>query len=261
MKKKLIIAGNWKMNKTPKEAVNFLEKFLINVEASKCKTVLFVPFVDIEACARLIEKSNINIKIGAQNFYWEDSGAYTGEISIPMLESIGTQTLLVGHSERRINFGETEQEINKKVKRAINSNLDLTLCVGETLEQRDSDKGQESVLFQLKNALENVPKSLIHKVCIAYEPVWAIGTGKTATPYESNKMCRFIRMCIEKMYGSEVGLYLDVLYGGSVNEKNCKSFFEMSDINGILVGGTSLREDCFGEIVKVADNLMAERSE
>ncbi len=261
MKKKIIIAGNWKMNKTPKEAVDFLEKFLINVKDSKCKVILFAPFVDIEKCTDLIRKSNIDIKIGAQNFYWEDSGAYTGEISVPMLETIGVQTLLVGHSERRMHFMETDKDINKKVKRAVKSNSDLILCVGETLEQKNSEKGQESVMFQLKSALEDIPKSLIHKIHIAYEPAWAIGTGKTATPYESDKMCRFIRMCIEKMYGSEIGLYLNILYGGSVSEENCKNFLEMSDINGLLIGGASLQEKCFSSIVRTADSVIKGRTE
>lgn len=243
------------MNKTPKEAEKFFNEFLSKQSGVKSKIIFFVPFLDIEICAKLTCKLK-NISIGAQNFYWEDLGAYTGEISIPMLKSIGATSLLVGHSERRTCFKESDLEINKKIKKAVNYNINIVFCVGETAAQRNAKEEKESVMMQIKKGLEGVPKSLIHKILIAYEPVWAIGTGKTATPEDANKMCRFIRMCIEKMYGSEMGIELKILYGGSIDEKNCREILKMSDINGALVGGKSLDPDAFSLIIKTANNMV-----
>lgn len=253
---KFIIAGNWKMNKTPEEAKNFLEEFLFNVKSSECKIILFVPFIDIEKSVNLIKESNINVIIGAQNFYWRDSGAYTGEISIPMLKAIGTKILLVGHSERRINFKETDKEINEKIKKATKSDMNVILCVGETLNQRKSGKEKEVIMLQLEKALKNVRKELISQISIAYEPIWAIGTGETAVPEDANKMCKFIKMCIEKMYNGDKKSNLKVLYGGSVDKENFKEFFKMPYIDGVLTGGASLSADSFSHMVKVADTIV-----
>lgn len=255
-KEEFIIAGNWKMNKTMLETKKFIDLFIPMVKDSRCKIILFIPNLYLKESVKLLDKTNI--KVGAQNFHWESFGAYTGEISIEMLNDIGVYHALVGHSERRVYFGETDEEINKKVKKAILKNIDVTLCVGESLEQRELGNEKEVIMHQLKNALNGISKESLSKINIAYEPIWAIGTGKTATPDQANQMCRFIRMCIQGMYDAESGINLKVLYGGSVNIDNCKDIIIMSDINGVLVGGASLDADKFSYIIKTSDKILIE---
>lgn len=259
IQKKFIVAGNWKMNKTIEESNAFMSKFASYVQQYKSEIILLVPYTNIESCISI--SSRLNIKIGAQNFHWDDFGAFTGEISVPMLSKMGVKSLLVGHSERRRYFGETDEIINRKIKKAVSSDINVILCVGETSEQRECNKEKKSVMLQIKRALSGVSKTNIAQIYIAYEPIWAIGTGKVATPQQANQMCRFIRMCIENMYGTEEGMNFKILYGGSVTEENCREIFLMTDIDGVLVGGASLDPDKFESIIKIADSISNEGSD
>lgn len=251
--KKAIIAGNWKMNKTNKEALQFIATFIQGVKNLQSEVILFIPYVSLKDSVDLSKRTNV--KIGAQNFHFESFGSYTGEISAEMLKDVGVNWSLVGHSERRLYCGETNEDINKKIKKAVSLNMKIILCVGEFLEQRESNKEKEAVMLQLKSALDGINKENLDNISIAYEPIWAIGTGKIASPDQVNKMCEFIRMCINSVYDAEVGINLKVLYGGSVNSKNCKDILTMKDIDGVLVGGASLKTYDFLCIAKEADKI------
>ena len=245
--RKKVIAGNWKMNKLPNETISFFEEFAPLVENTKNEVIICTPFTDLFYA--ILSAQNTNIKIGAQNMHWEESGAYTGEVSPQMLKSIGVEYVIIGHSERRQYFAETDETVNKKVKAAHNVGLKPIVCVGETLNQRELGNAKEVVTTQIKLGLKDLTKDQIVSTIIAYEPIWAIGTGKTATKEDANETIKWIREEIENMYGKENAEKVIIQYGGSVKSENAQELFEMSDIDGGLVGGASLKPNEFAKIV------------
>ena len=245
--RKKVIAGNWKMNMLPNEAIKFIQDLTPLVKDTQNEVILCVPYTDLFYA--LLNAQDTNIKIGAQNMHWEEKGAYTGEISAQMLKSIGVQYVIIGHSERRQYFAETDETVNKKVKSALEHELKPIICVGETLEQREAGKTQEIITTQTRLALEGLTTEQVKDIIIAYEPIWAIGTGKTATSEDANESIKAIRKEIEKIYGNEVANNVIIQYGGSVKSTNAKELFTTSDIDGGLVGGASLKPDEFAKIV------------
>ena len=245
--RKKVIAGNWKMNKLPNETITFFEELAPLVENTKNEVIICAPYTDLFYA--ILSAQNTNIKIGAQNMHWEEKGAYTGEVSPQMLKSIGVEYVIIGHSERRQYFAETDETVNKKVKAAHNVGLKPIVCVGETLSQRESGKAKEIVTNQIKSGLKDLTKNEIMSTIVAYEPIWAIGTGKTATKEDANETIKWIREELENIYGRENADKVIIQYGGSVKSENAKELFEMSDIDGGLVGGASLKPDEFAKIV------------
>ncbi len=243
-----IIAGNWKMNMLPNEAMSFINELEPYAKNAKCEIILCVPYTDL--FYSLLTAQNTNIKIGAQNMHWEEAGAYTGEIAPNMLKCINVEYVIIGHSERRQYFAETDETVNKKIKSALKHELNPILCVGETMKQRELGLEEEVIKQQIIGALEGITKEQAEKIVIAYEPIWAIGTGKVATKDDANNMIKLIRKEIESLYDKEVAKNVSILYGGSVNKNNSKELFETSDIDGALVGGASLKVDEFNEIIK-----------
>lgn len=242
-----IVAGNWKMNKTPAEAKALIETLKPLVGANEETDVVFcVPFIDIALAVEAVKGTNI--KIGAQNMYFEEKGAFTGEIAPNMLKDAGCEYVILGHSERRGYFGETNEIVNKKVLKAFEHDLKPIICVGETLEQREQGITEDLVRLQTKIALKDVPAEKAVDAVIAYEPIWAIGTGKTATNEQAQEVCGAIRKVLGEIYGTETADKIRVQYGGSVNAGNAKELFGMADIDGGLVGGASLKAD-FADIV------------
>lgn len=248
--RKAVIAGNWKMNKTPCEAKELLEAIKPLVQDAKCDVVACVPFVDLQAALEAAEGSNIGI--GAENCHWEASGAYTGEISAPMLKAMNVPYVIIGHSERRTYFGETDATVNKRVRAALDNGLTVILCVGEYLEQREQGITGEVVALQTKIALQGVTEDELKRVIIAYEPVWAIGTGKTATAEQANEVCALIRATVAGLYSWAAANALTIQYGGSMNAKNAAELLDQPDVDGGLIGGASLKPADFAEIVKAA---------
>ena len=244
--RKKIVAGNWKMNKTPSEAVKLAETLKQYVDTDKVDVVFCVPAIDIIPVGNVIKGTNI--ALGAENMYFEESGAYTGEISPAMLVDAGVKYVILGHSERRQYFAETDETVNKKVKKALEHGLTPIMCCGETLEQREQGITIDFVRMQIKCGLNGLTTDEAVKVVIAYEPIWAIGTGKTATSEEAEEVCCAIRGVIREMYGDEAAENIRIQYGGSVNGKNAAELFAMKDIDGGLVGGASLKEE-FKDIV------------
>ena len=242
-----VIAGNWKMNMLPNEAMAFIEGLAPLVKNSEAEVVLCVPYTDL--FYSLLTAQDTNIKIGAQNMHWEESGAYTGEVSGKMLKSIGVEYVIIGHSERRQYFNETDETVNKKIKSAFANELKPIVCVGETLEQRETGKAEEIVTNQTKIALEGLTEEQVENTIIAYEPIWAIGTGKTATAEDANNSIKAIRNEITKNYGQNIADKVIIQYGGSVKASNAKELFSTSDIDGGLVGGASLKVEEFANIV------------
>ena len=242
-----VIAGNWKMNMLPNEAIDFIQKIEPLVKDTKNEVILCVPYTDLFYC--LLNAQNTNIKIGAQNMHFEESGAFTGEISGKMLKSIGVEYVIIGHSERRQYFAETDETINKKVKAAFAYGLKPIVCVGETLNQRENGTAIEVITTQTRFALDGLSKEEVKETIIAYEPVWAIGTGKTATSEEANESIKKIREEISKIYGKDIAECVIIQYGGSVKASNAKELFTKSDIDGGLVGGASLKVEEFANIV------------
>ena len=245
--RKKVIAGNWKMNMLPDATIRFIDELTPLVKSTQSEVILCVPYTDLFYA--LLTAQNTNIKIGAQNMHWEESGAYTGEVSAQMLKSIGVEYVIIGHSERRQYFNETDETVNKKIKSAFNVGLKPIVCVGESLEERESGKAVEKVTNQVKLALEGLTENQVEDVIIAYEPIWAIGTGKTATSEDANNMIKQIRQEILKLYGQIVAERVIIQYGGSVKSSNSKELFSTSDIDGALVGGASLKSDEFAKIV------------
>ena len=241
-----IIAGNWKMNKTPSETVTFIKELKPLVETKEADVVFCVPAIDIIPALEAAKGSNI--MIGAENMHFEESGAYTGEIAPAMLTEMGVKYVVIGHSERREYFGETDATVNKKVKKALEHNLVPIMCCGETLEQREMGINIEIVRMQVKAGLYGLSADDVKKVVIAYEPIWAIGTGKTATSEQAQEVCCAIRQVVGEVYGKETAETVRIQYGGSVNGKNAAELFAMADIDGGLVGGASLKEE-FASIV------------
>ncbi len=245
--RKKVIAGNWKMNMLPNEAISFIEELTPLVKDTQNEVVLCVPYTDLFYA--LLTAQNTNIKIGAQNMHFEESGAYTGEVSGKMLKAINVEYVIIGHSERRQYFNETDETVNKKIKAAFQNELKPIVCVGETLEQREEGKTEEIITKQTELALEGLTEEQIQNTIIAYEPIWAIGTGKTATKEDANNSIQAIRNKIAQIYGQTVADRVIIQYGGSVKSTNAKELFEMSDIDGGLVGGASLKAEEFSKIV------------
>ena len=239
--RKMIIAGNWKMNKTPKEAAEFCKLMKDQAASDKAEVVFCVPFVDLYPV--LEELKGTGISVGAENMHFEDNGAFTGEVSAPMLKEMGVGYVVLGHSERRQYFAETDEMVNKKVKKALEAGIVPIMCCGETLEQREAGITIEWVRIQIKCGLAGVSAEDVKKVVVAYEPIWAIGTGKTATSEQAQEVCHAIRVVLAEMYGQAVADEVRIQYGGSVNAKNAAELFAMEDIDGGLVGGASLKEE------------------
>ena len=244
--RKKIIAGNWKMNKTPNEAIKLVNELKDKVNTTQADVVFCVPAIDIIPVVEALKGTNI--AVGAQNMYFEESGAYTGEISPAMLVEAGVKYVILGHSERRAYFAETDETVNKKVLKAIEHNLIPIICVGETLAQREQGITIDLVRMQTKIALKDVTAEQAKSVVIAYEPIWAIGTGKTATSQQAQEVCAAIRQAVAEVYSQAVADEVRVQYGGSVNGSNANELFGMADIDGGLVGGASLKVD-FEKIV------------
>ncbi|MCX7956561.1 MAG: triose-phosphate isomerase [Endomicrobia bacterium] len=247
MRKKLI-AANWKMYKTIKETKNYIENFLPLVKnVVDREIVICPPFVSLFIAGELLKNSNV--KLGAQNMYVEEKGAYTGEISPLMLKEIGCEYVILGHSERRKYFMETDEFINKKALIAFKYDLIPIVCVGETLEEREKNLTFQVLEHQVKNSLTNLTSDYAAKVVIAYEPVWAIGTGKNATPQQAQEAQNFIRQVYSSIYGREISEKVRVLYGGSIKPENFREIMQQPDVDGGLVGGASLEYESFSKIV------------
>ena len=245
--RKTIVAGNWKMNMTPSQAKTLIEELKPLVADSKNGCVICVPYTDLYVALEATKGSNI--EVGAENMYYEESGAYTGEIAPAMLEEMGVKYVIIGHSERRQYFAETDVTVNKKVIKAFEHNLIPIVCVGESLEQREQGITFELVAMQTKIALLGLSADQVKKTIIAYEPIWAIGTGKTATSDQAQEVCAKIRETVKEVFGAEAAEAVTIQYGGSVNAANSAELFAKEDIDGGLVGGASLKAKDFSVIV------------
>lgn len=248
--RKAIIAGNWKMNMTPTEAGLLLDAMIPAVKDAGCEVVLCVPFTDLYVA--VAKCSGTNIHIGAENCHYETSGAFTGEVSAPMLADLGVEYVVLGHSERRQYFAETNETVNLRAKAALAAGLKPIICVGESLEQREQGVTEELVRLQTKIALGGISADEMKNVVIAYEPIWAIGTGKTATSEQAQEVCAAIRKVVGELYGADVAKALTVQYGGSMNSKNAEELLAKVDVDGGLIGGASLKADQFSVIVDAA---------
>ncbi|MBQ2964754.1 MAG: triose-phosphate isomerase [Clostridia bacterium] len=248
--RKVVIAGNWKMNKTPDEAVALINEIKPLVADADCDVVACVPYIDLFAAMEAAKGSNI--KIGAENCHWAESGAFTGEVSAKMLKTIGVEYVVIGHSERRQFFGETDVTVQKRVRAALDNGLKVILCVGELLEEREQNITMEIVRMQTKIALLGVSEAELENIIIAYEPVWAIGTGKTATAQQANEVNCAIRALIGELYGKAAADKIVVQYGGSMNAGNADELLAQYDVDGGLIGGASLKAPDFAAIVKAA---------
>lgn len=248
--RKAIIAGNWKMNNTPAQTTALINEMKPLVADADCEVVLCVPFVDIPAAVEAAKGSNI--KIGAENVHFKDSGAFTGEVSADMLLELGVEYVVIGHSERRTYFGETDQTVNLRTLKALEKGLKPIICVGETLEQRELGYTETLLKYQTKMALTNVTADQLKNVVIAYEPVWAIGTGKTATADQAEEVCAFIRATIAKLYSQADADAVTIQYGGSMNDGNADELLSKTNVDGGLIGGASLVAEKFAAIVKAA---------
>lgn len=247
---KYVIAGNWKMNKTPAEATELIEAIKPLVKDAACDVIVGVPFVDL--CAALEAVKGSNIGVAAQNCHWEKSGAYTGEISAEMLKAMGVGYVILGHSERRTYFGDTDVTVQKRMRAALDAGLTVILCVGEYLEQREQGVTGEVCAMQTKIALGGVSKEELARVIIAYEPVWAIGTGRTATAEQANEVCALIRETVADLYDADAAAAVTIQYGGSMNAANAAELLAQSDVDGGLIGGASLKPQDFATIVAAA---------
>ncbi len=245
--RKPIIAGNWKMNKTPEEAKELVTALVPLVKNAKCDVVICPPFVDLWAGKPIIAGTNIHL--GVQNIHWAEKGAFTGEISADMLKAHGVEYAIVGHSERRQYFGETDATVNQRAKAAIAAGITPIICVGESLEQRESGVTNAVVSGQTKAALDGIEAKDVETLVIAYEPIWAIGTGKTATKEDANATIAVIRGAIAEVYGKDVAEKVRIQYGGSMNPKNASELMSMPEIDGGLIGGASLKAEDFSKVV------------
>ena len=248
--RKAVIAGNWKMNNTPAETTALINEMKPLVAGADCDVVICAPFVDLQAALDAAEGSNI--KIGAENCHWAEQGAFTGEVSAPMLKAMGVPYVIIGHSERRQYFGETDETVNQRVRAALDNGLTVILCVGEVLEEREQGVTFEIVGKQTKVALQGVSEAELANVIIAYEPVWAIGTGKTATADQADEVNGYIRQVIADLYSKEAADAFVVQYGGSMNAKNAEELLDKENVDGGLIGGASLKAEDFSIIVKAA---------
>ena len=250
--RKTIIAGNWKMNKTPAETRALIEELKAAVSRVKwCEIVLCVPAVDIPAALKATK--GFKASVGAQNMHWEKNGAYTGEISADMLAELGVKYVIIGHSERRQYFGETDVTVNTTVHAALNAGLRPIVCVGESLTQREQGVTIEVIRQQVKIAMGGVEPTQVKRVVIAYEPIWAIGTGKTATADQAEEVCGWIRDCVRELYGARVARAVTIQYGGSMNAGNAAELLSKLDVDGGLIGGASLKAPDFAAIINAAN--------
>jgi len=250
MERRKVIAGNWKMNMLPNEAIDFITELTPLVKDTNNEVILCVPFTDLFYA--LLNVQDTNIKIGAQNMHFEEKGAFTGEVSGKMLKSIGVDYVIIGHSERRQYFAETDETVNKRVRAALDNGLKVILCVGEVLAEREQGVTFEVVGLQTKIALQGVTEEELKNVIIAYEPVWAIGTGKTATADQADEVNGYIRSVIAELYGKAAADAFVVQYGGSMNAKNADELLSKENVDGGLIGGASLKAEDFSIIVKAA---------
>ncbi len=250
--RKKIIAGNWKMNKNLSESINLISGIKSGFpQNASAEVIVCPPFTSLETVHALIKDTPIHL--GAQNMYFEDSGAFTGEISADMLKSVGCEFVILGHSERRHIFGETDETVNKKIQQAVNNGLNPIFCVGETLDERENGKEFEVIEKQITAGLAGVSAENFEKIVIAYEPVWAIGTGKTASPEQAQEIHKFIRGLVSKLYSPSHADNVRILYGGSVKPNNAADLLSQSDIDGALVGGACLQAESFTQIIEAAD--------
>ena len=250
-----IIAGNWKLNKTPKESKALSKEILKKVQDVKNVDILVCPvFTSLSVVDQVIKGSVV--KLGAQNCYWENSGAFTGEVSPQMIKELGCGYVIIGHSERRAMFSETNETVNKKIKAALTDNLIPILCVGETLSEREAKETFEVIRSHVEGGLNGLDKQQAKNLIIAYEPVWAIGTGKVATPEQAEEVHKFIRELLEKLYGKSISDAVRIQYGGSVKPDNAEELMKKPNIDGALIGGASLKADSFAEIVAITSKLV-----
>ena len=245
--KRPIIAGNWKMNNTNAGTKALLTELAPLVKDAKCEVVVCVPFTDIDTARKAIRGTKI--KLGAQNVHWAPKGAFTGEISAEMLKELKVEYVIIGHSERRQYFGETDASVNARVKAAVGAGLKAIICVGETLEEREAGKTNEVVTRQINGAFEGLEKIALKSIVVAYEPVWAIGTGKTATAQDANDTIAVIRKALRKLYGRTAANAMRIQYGGSMNPKNASELMAMPEIDGGLIGGASLKAEDYAKVV------------
>ena len=249
-KRKAIIAGNWKMNKTASEAAVLVDELVPAVQDAGCEVVICTPYTDLVTA---VEKTKgTNIHVGAENVHFEKSGAFTGEISADMLVDLGVEYVIVGHSERRQYFAETDQTVNKRALAALNAGMKVIICVGESLEQRETGITDEWIALQVKSALYGVPADKLRRCIIAYEPIWAIGTGKTATAEQAGEVCTNIRATIRSLYGARVARSVTIQYGGSMKPGNAAELLAKYNVDGGLIGGASLKAADFTAIVDAA---------
>ena len=248
--RKKIIAGNWKMNKTPSEAAALATAIKEKAAGAACDVVICPTAVCLPGVIDAVKGSNV--AVGAQNVHFKESGAYTGELAANMLTEIGTEYVIIGHSERRQYFGETDQTVNLRTLAAVNAGLTAIVCVGETLEQRELGYTETLLKFQTKMALTNISKEQLKNIIIAYEPVWAIGTGVTATAEQADEGNGYVRAAIAEAYGEEAANSVTIQYGGSMNAKNCDELVAKTNVDGGLIGGASLKAEDFSVIVKAA---------
>ena len=249
-KRKAIIAGNWKMNKTAAQAAELIAELLPEVSGAGCEVVICTPFTDLPVAVS--KTAGSNVAVGAQNLHFEESGAFTGEISAGMLTELGVQYVIVGHSERRQYFGETDKTVNLRLRAGLKAGLKVILCVGESLEQRQQGITSELVAMQTKIALQDVSAEELKNVIIAYEPVWAIGTGLTATAQQAQEVCHTIRQVVAGLYSAADAEAMTIQYGGSMNARNADELLAQPDVDGGLIGGASLKAPDFAAIVKAA---------
>lgn len=250
--RKTIIAGNWKMNKTASETKQFADELKTILPRAKwCDVLVCVPSVNIPAALRAFK--DMRVTVGAENVFYEKNGAYTGEVSADMLKDLGVKYVIIGHSERRQYFGETDATVNRRLRAALDAGLRPILCVGETLDQREAGITGEVVAMQVKAALCGVTAEELGRMIIAYEPVWAIGTGRTATAQEANRVCGEIRRLLAERYGKEAADGVRILYGGSMNEKNAAELLAQPEIDGGLIGGASLKPESFAAIIRACE--------
>jgi len=250
-KRMTVIAGNWKMNKLPSETYNYIKEVAAKTEGAKCKVIACVPYVNLQNAIEAAKGTNV--AIGAENLHFEEKGAFTGEVSAQMLVDLGVEYVIIGHSERRQYFAETDLTVNKKIIAALAAGLKPIVCVGEVLAERDDGITAEIVSIQTKRALLGVEKESLKNIIIAYEPVWAIGTGRTATPEQADEVCGIIRNVIKDLYDEETAEGTTIQYGGSMNAKNADELLEKYHVDGGLIGGASLKSDDFAVIVKAAN--------
>lgn len=251
--RKPIIAGNWKMNKTVQEAKDFVNALPTLPDTKEVESVICVPAIQLDALVTLVNDGKAQgLQIGAQNAYFEDNGAFTGETSPAALADLGVKYVVIGHSERREIFKETDEDINKKAHAVFNHGMTPIICVGETDEERESGKANEVVGNQVKKAVEGLSEEQLQQVVIAYEPIWAIGTGKSSTSEDANEMCAFVRETVAELSSQTVADATRIQYGGSVKPNNIKEYMAQSDIDGALVGGASLKVDDFVQLLEGA---------